>query len=105
MYELTLIDTIGKTHTVTYETGEYDNLMELIVNSFYEEIGDCRGRAWCGTCAVTLLSGKYCEQMDKEERLKLDELEKTSTMRLSCQLLVDEKLNGTKWLVAGSDWF
>lgn len=101
MYSVNIIDTAGEQHSIEYNRGDFRNLMELIVNSIYEEIGDCKGRAWCGTCLVENIAGLYTEIKSITEQEKLNEFERTKPTRLSCQLILDEKLNGTTWRVVG----
>ena len=80
------------------------NLMEIIRDRAYEDWGDCRGRAWCRTCHVSV-NGSATDKANhrpgfqsdilKDEEVALRQLEdRTSTSRLACQLYVSQDLNG-----------
>ncbi|WP_404308791.1 hypothetical protein [Neorhodopirellula lusitana] len=58
LYTITVILLDGQQHVVEFRRHAYNNLMELIVNELYENIGDCKGHAWCGTCHVEILADK-----------------------------------------------
>jgi 2Fe-2S ferredoxin len=105
MFNVNIIDSIGELHAIGFKRGEYANLMELIVDTVYEEIGDCRGRAWCGTCLIEQVTKSYNEITSTEEQGKLDELESKPTFRLSCQLMLDHKLNNTTWRVGSLEYY
>lgn len=81
---------------VKYQINEYDNLMTLLFDQLGEEWGDCKGRAWCGTCHIEIWEGTVDEVMHAEEKNTLSKLpNSTSTNRLACQLPADEKLADT----------
>ncbi len=93
-YTLTIIDTLNVRTIVKFKTGKYRNLMELIVNNMYEEIGDCKGRAWCGTCRVEVTKITINDVLSKDEINKLSELSDGKlNSRLSCQIMLDEKIH------------
>ena len=84
-------------HRLETKPGEYRSLMALIYDRIYiDSFGECRGMGRCGTCRVSVdgdpatLTG-----MDRNEA---STLAKAGTggedVRLSCQILVDECLNG-----------
>ena len=56
--QVTVIDSDQTTYQIVYKKHEYANLMELMVNTFYSEIGACRGKGLCGTCCVKIIDGK-----------------------------------------------
>ncbi|SMP61616.1 ferredoxin, 2Fe-2S [Neorhodopirellula lusitana] len=58
LYTITVILLDGQQHVVEFRRHAYNNLMELIVNELYENIGDCKGHAWCGTCHVEILTNE-----------------------------------------------
>lgn len=93
--QVTVIDTDDNRYQIDYERWEYPNLMELITNTYYSEIGACRGRALCGTCIVKVIDGKTPkEAQSKQEKYTLivnnsDEKEH----RLSCQIVLDEQMH------------
>ncbi|PZX53432.1 2Fe-2S ferredoxin [Algoriphagus ratkowskyi] len=100
----TLIDTIGKIHEIVTQQKSYPSLMELIVNELLEDIGDCKGRIWCGTCIVKQVKGSATGPIDTEEANLLSEYpnEDYASIRLSCQLEITSELEGTSWLVVDS---
>jgi 2Fe-2S ferredoxin len=87
----------GNRQTVETFAGEYRNLMVLIKDQLWVEgIGECGGMARCGTCMVELLNaGDNLIATDiKETAVIRRTITSGSTIRLSCQMLVDETLNG-----------
>lgn len=86
--------------------GEYRSLMALLYDRVYiDGFGECRGMGRCGTCRVFIdgdpatLTG-----MDRNE---VSTLTKAGTegegVRLSCQILVDEHLDGRTVTVLGEE--
>lgn len=68
--------------------------MELIVNELYEDIGDCKGHAWCGTCHVEIVSGSLTEELNRDETMTLEKLPNTTaSSRLACQIMTDELID------------
>jgi 2Fe-2S ferredoxin len=68
--------------------------MELIVDTNFEDIGECLGRGLCGTCHVKLITDSLndtIETVEKETLIKLNEYDTKS--RLACQIMLDEKIN------------
>ena len=95
-------DQIGSVHVVEFVEDEYFNLMELLRDRLGEEIGDCRGRAWCGSCHVYATSGHIEQPLLPLEQSKLAEVSQPrSTSRLSCQLLVRSDLSGAVFEFSG----
>lgn len=102
LYRVTIILLDGESHTVSFRRHAYNNLMELIVNDLYENIGDCKGHAWCGTCHVELTVGELREDMTRDETMTLEKLSNTvSSSRLACQIMTDERINGMTFRVLG----
>ena len=102
MYELTIIDEFNQSHSLKYIENEHPSLMELLRDRIVTDIGDCRGRVWCNTCAVRLLNVKVNEvEIEEDERALLNSLI-VNNIRLSCQLLLDKTLNGTTWEILDS---
>lgn len=99
-----IIDTIGKKHHIETLPHSYPSMMELIVNELLEDIGDCHGRAWCGTCIVRQLKGDATEPIENYEANLLADYpnEDFAPIRLSCQLELTSDLEGTSWLVVDS---
>ena len=95
MYKLRIIDSEHEMHEISFEDNQYENLMELIVNEIYEEIGDCRGRAWCGTCHVSLFEQAVLEEKSPLEEDTLSHLSNLCpSSRLACQIDVDKEIDG-----------
>ena len=100
----TIIDTIGKTHRIVTLKHSYPSMMELIVNELLEDIGDCKGRVWCGTCIVKQLLGNATGPIDPDEASLLADYPNAdfAPIRLSCQVEITAELEGTSWLVVDS---
>lgn len=94
MYTLTYYDEFGDRHTASFYNNEYHSLMELLFDKYMEEWGDCKGRAWCGTCHIQILEGNLIGTMDEDEKKTLSKLEDTNARsRLACQIPVNAQLN------------
>ena len=94
IYKVNIISTNNKLIEIPFRRFEYPNLMELIVDTYYEDIGDCLGRGLCGTCHVKLQSGivnDMIEPVEKETLKNTAYVDKNS--RLACQIMLDEKIN------------
>ncbi|CAI8212068.1 MAG: Putidaredoxin [Formosa sp. Hel1_33_131] len=89
-----VIDIDNKTHTLNYHWLEYPSLMELIVNSYYTEIGECKGRGLCGTCIVEIIKGFDDQMIMAQEKHTLKVHNATKNNRLACQISLDNKING-----------
>ena len=78
--------------------------MQMIVDQLSEDIGDCKGRAWCGTCHVELVEGVLVNRKDSQEEHKLEELyNQTQTSRLACQIMVTDELDGLTFKLLSED--
>lgn len=92
---LSYFNGFGKECPVDFKTHEYHNLMELLLDKYTEEWGDCRGRAWCGTCHTQIIEGTNSEKMEADEKQTLSKLiGRTSESRLACQIPVTSELSG-----------
>lgn len=101
-YRVTIILLDGQTHIVEFRRHAYNNLMELIVNELYENIGDCKGHAWCGTCHVEIVEGELAEGKNRDETMTLEKLTNTvPSSRLACQIMTDERIDGMVFRVLG----
>ena len=93
-YSFTYIDEFDETHEVVFKRNEYHNLMELLFDKCMEDIGDCKGRAWCGTCHIQILEGHISEKMDADEKETLSKAENVAEhSRLACQIPVNADLH------------
>ncbi len=101
-YSVTIILLNGEKHVVEFRRHAYNNLMELIVNELYENIGDCKGHAWCGTCHVEVVSGQIDEEKTRDESMTLAKLPNTvASSRLACQIMTDELIDSMVFRVLG----
>ncbi len=95
--KVSIIDMIGDIHDIEFRRFEYPNLMELITESYYEEIGECRGRGLCKTCFVS------SKELVKNKNINFIHQPTTEKQFLSCQILVDEKIDGMTFRVLSND--
>ncbi|KAA3649755.1 MAG: ferredoxin [Bacteroidetes bacterium] len=104
MFRVSIINHYGQEECLDYKENQYRNLMELIVDRLGEDIGDCKGRAWCGTCHVELIEGELKSEMDSDEKTTLSGLYNyKESSRLACQLIPDQQLNGLKFKLLSED--
>ena len=86
----------GETKTIEAENGL--SVMEVAVQNDVPEItADCGGAMCCATCHV-YVKEKWFDKLDKAEEGEVDMLdmayEPKKNSRLSCQLIVNEKIDG-----------
>lgn len=89
----------GETHDLETKRHTYANLMMWLFDELMDEdFGVCRGTGRCGTCLVEILEEqKTLEDLGRNENSTLNKMNiKELHTRLSCQLLVDERLDGIK---------
>ena len=102
-YKITIIDEFEQEKTLSYTPRSYRNLMELVVNELWEEWGDCRGRAMCGTCHVEVIDGEMGE-VDSFEQHTINGLpNKTPHSRLACQIMVDRSIHQMTFKILKDD--
>ncbi|WP_051209868.1 2Fe-2S iron-sulfur cluster-binding protein [Gelidibacter mesophilus] len=93
-YCFTYINEFNETCKAEFKHNEYHNLMELLFDRYMEDVGDCKGRAWCGTCHIQILDGSLSEKMDADEKETLSKSEAvTQNSRLACQIPVNAELH------------
>lgn len=82
--------------------GEFRNLMDLINEKIYvEDFGECRGIGRCGTCLITFVSSNELPEMDRNEKATLTKAAVDGVQwRLSCQIMIDDLLEGTRVTIA-----
>lgn len=74
--------------------------MDLVLNELWEEWGDCKGRAMCGTCHIEILNGKGGDEMEPFEAQTLEDLpNKTARSRLACQITIDRSIHNMKFRI------
>ena len=96
MSKITYIEKNGKSHTVDVQNGL--SVMEGAVQNNIPGIdADCGGSMACATCHV-YVKEEWFDKLDKKEDGEEDMLdtayEPNKNSRLSCQLIVSEKLDG-----------
>ena len=93
-------DSDGEKYTINFQPRAYPNLMELIVNSFYSEIGECRGRGLCGTCIVTItpVIGNLITTSQEQVTLQKNGYD-VGKHRLACQLPLTAALDGSTVII------
>lgn len=102
MYVVHIINFLGEKESLTYKPNEYRNLMQLIVDKTGEEIGDCKGRAWCGTCHIKPIRDEIKEELGEDEENTLNGLHhRKGNSRLACQLMVDKSINKLTFKLLG----
>jgi ferredoxin, 2Fe-2S len=87
----------GECHEIQTYTNEYRSLMMLIYDRIYTgSFGECLGMGKCGTCMVEIMGSKYelsCYERNENMTL-LRNIKAKENIRLSCQLVIDEKMDG-----------
>ena len=100
---ITIINT-GEEYTVKTHLHEFRNLMALLNNSIYlENFGECGGQGRCATCMVKVagLRGD-ANTMERNEAATIRKAGLADKgIRLSCQLLINEDLDGAVIEVTG----
>lgn len=89
----------GREYRLMTHANAYRNLMFLIFNEIYPEgFGECKGMGRCGTCLVKILECQSkLDTIERNEGATLRKMGITEdSMRLSCQLLINEDLNGSR---------
>lgn len=105
--KITIIDREGVAHEVDAPTDMNMNIMELVRS--YElapegTIGTCGGMAMCASCQCYILSDHDLPEMSADEDMMLLEaFHVKDNSRLSCQLFIEESLDGLKIELAPED--
>jgi len=94
--KITYVEHTGKSHTVEADAGS--TLMEAAINNLVPGIvGDCGGCCSCATCHVYVRDAwrdKLAAIADDEEALLDGLVERREGSRLSCQIRLDDSLDG-----------
>lgn len=105
MYKLTVVDRAGATQTVDAPSDH--SVMEIIRDAGFDDLlALCGGSCSCATCHVyvdeawTHETGKPSE--DEEDLLDSSD-HRTAASRLSCQIRMNEKLDGLRVTIAPED--
>ena len=95
IYHLTYFNEFGEECHADFKTNEYHNLMALLFDKYLQDWGECKGRAWCGTCHIKIIKGRISDEMDSDEKHTLAIIDNaTERSRLACQIPLNDKLNG-----------
>lgn len=85
----------GEIYKLKTYPNEYRNLMMLIYDKLGpEDFGDCLGMGKCGTCLIEIESGTYLNSYNRNEETTLLKSGTNKGLRLACQILIDEHING-----------
>ena len=96
MAKITFVDSEGKSRTVDAEVGS--TVMETAIrNSIPEILAECGGACACATCHV-YVDDAWLEKTGKASAMEEDMLdfahEPRETSRLSCQIILNDTLDG-----------
>lgn len=97
----------GDAHLVKTYLHQYRNLMVLLNNSIYlENFGECGGQGRCATCIVKAVGLKgNANSMERNEAATIAKAGLADeAIRLSCQLLINEDLNGAVIEIKGDEF-
>lgn len=105
MIQFTIEDRDGTQQALEIPEGINLSLMEVLKASEYNILATCGGMALCATCHVQVLDG-----LDKLPPAQDAELDMLDTLpdagfdsRLSCQIRVDERLEGGIFRIRGEE--
>jgi len=104
MIHIHVEDTDGSTQTIEIPLDNDISLMEVLRTAGYDIWATCGGMALCATCHIEILAGK--ERIPAPFGLELDMLDTLpdaeENSRLSCQIRIDEKLDGLAIRIKGA---
>lgn len=90
--------------TIAFIPHSYPNLMEFIFNELDEDIGACKGKAWCGTCHGVIVQGVFNpEDIIGDEVKTLQRLSTEPQSRLACQIMLESELDGMVFKIVGDN--
>ncbi len=90
-----IIDKLNQKHELQFPNDSSYSLMEMLRAAELPILGTCGGLALCASCHVYILSNQSLPNMKVEEEHLLDSLHNSkSNSRLSCQLRVNDILDG-----------
>ncbi len=96
-----LVDRMGAEHKLNAPVDFNLNLMELVKSYEFPVEATCGGMALCASCQCYVNSDHQLPDISENEEAMLSEafnVEKNS--RLSCQILINDKLDGLKITLA-----
>lgn len=89
----------GDSYNIKTYYNEYRNLMMLIYDNLYpDDFGDCMGMGKCGTCLIEILEFRTMPAfLNRNEETTIQKHNiGDKNVRLACQILIDEHLDGLK---------
>ncbi len=106
MVKISVTDLAGQTSTIEAEVGL--SLMENIRNNDYDDMAAvCGGCCSCCTCHVFIDEEQHSKlpEMEDDEQYLLEDSESflAGSSRLSCQVEVDDSMDGLKVTLAPED--
>ena len=105
MIQFTIEDRDGSQQALEIPEGINLSLMEVLKASEYSILATCGGMALCATCHVQVLDG--LDNLFPAQDAELDMLDTLPDAgfdsRLSCQIRVDERLEGGVFRIRGEE--
>lgn len=105
MIKISVTNREDKQQTIEVPTDINLNLMEVLKGYGYDIMATCGGMALCATCHIHVLEGE--EKIPEREDAELDMLDTLPdakpNSRLSCQIKINEQLNGISIQLKKSD--
>jgi 2Fe-2S ferredoxin len=93
----------GTIEDILYPTDMNQSLMEVLKASNYDILATCGGMALCATCHVEVMNDVAVTEMGDAEMDMLDTLPNAGVnSRLSCQIRVNDEIDGLKIKILGS---
>lgn len=94
-------DKTGFKHTLSLPNDASYSLMELLRSAELPVLGTCGGIALCASCHLYILSNHDLGPKSEAEEMMLDSLHNMQeNSRLSCQLRINEMLDGLECQLA-----
>jgi 2Fe-2S ferredoxin len=85
----------GETFHLKTFPNEYRSLMMLIYDKISpEDFGDCLGMGKCSTCLIEVTQNNHLSSYNRNEETTLLKAGNRNGLRLACQVLVDEHIDG-----------
>lgn len=100
---ITVEDLDGTVEDILSPTDMNLSLMEVLKASNYDILATCGGMALCATCHVEVVNDVPVTEMGDAEMDMLDTLPNAGVnSRLSCQIRVNDEIDGLKIKILGS---
>lgn len=85
----------GETYHLKTFPNEYRNLMMLIHDKISpEDFGECLGMGKCSTCLIEVTPEINLNSFNRNEETTLLKAANNPGLRLACQILIDENIDG-----------